>query len=167
MPVYRYALYPGQQFFVKSLHVLVVSDVGLRHRHLSASDTGADVRHAVIVADFGVLVVGVGIAGLSGVPHDVLFAICIVADKGAASRSRNHLIAIERQNAEAAEGAQHFSVKARSETLSRIFHYGNAVLVGNGHDAFAVVGHTVERHRHDGLGIFARLGFSVEDSLLQ
>ena len=39
--------------------------------------------------------------------------------------------------------------------------------VGNGHNAVNLVGHTVERHGHDGLGVLAGLGLAVFDSRLQ
>ena len=49
----------GKQIAIKGLDMVVVIDVLLKDGHLSSPDTGANIAHAVVVADFLVLVIGV------------------------------------------------------------------------------------------------------------
>ena len=62
----------GKELFVEGLDVFVVGDVVIKDGHLATADTGAYVGHAVVVAYGGVLILRIGVAGLSGVPHDCL-----------------------------------------------------------------------------------------------
>ena len=120
----------------------------VEHRHLSAADTGADVRHAVVVTDGRVLVVGVSIAGLSGIPHHLVGVLCAAANQGTAARGRNHLVAVERQHAVLSERTEHLSAETRPHAFGCIFHYGNAVFVGNRHDFVNAVRHTTVSYTH-------------------
>ena len=45
------------------------------------------------------LVVGISIAGLGGIPHNRIRILLIAADKGSTARGSNHLIAVERKHA--------------------------------------------------------------------
>ena len=71
-----------QQLMVQLLHVLMVGNMVGEHRHLAAADTSAHIAHAIIVADGRMLIVGIGIACLSCVPHDGLSILCILTDEG-------------------------------------------------------------------------------------
>ena len=124
--------------------------------HLPAAYAGADVRHAVVVADGLVLVVGIALARLRGVPHYLALGLGIGTYQRAAARGRDHLVAVERQHAVAPEGAQHLSAETRAEAPRRHPRPRNAVFVGHLHDAVDAVGHAVERHGHDGLGLAPR-----------
>ena len=66
------------------------------------------------------LVVGISIAGLSGIPHNLIRILLIAADKGSTTRGSNHLIAVERKHAILAKRTQHLTIKARAHTLCRI-----------------------------------------------
>ena len=48
-----------QQFLVELEHMLMMVDMVVHNGHLSATDAGADVAHAVVVSDSLVLVVGI------------------------------------------------------------------------------------------------------------
>ena len=134
--------------------------------HLTATDAGTDIRHTVVVANCLVLVVGIRLAGLGGIPKDFVLQFGIVAHQRTAAGGGNHLVAIEGKHAIASEGAEYLPFIARAEAFCRVFHHGNAVLVGNRHDTVAVVGHTIQCHRDNGFGVFAGRLFAVENRLL-
>ena len=67
------------------------------------------------------LVVGISIAGLGGIPHNLIRILLIAADKGTTARGSNHFIAVERKHAILAKRTQHLTIKARAHTLCRIF----------------------------------------------
>ena len=79
------AVHVLQQLPVQGTHMLVVGDVSVRNRHLAPADTRADVRHAVVVADALVLVVGIGLAGLGRVEHDLVLGRRVGADERTAA----------------------------------------------------------------------------------
>ena len=60
----------GQKLFVERLHMFMVFDVFVRHRHLAATDTGADVRHTIVVSNLFMLIVRIALSSLSGIPHN-------------------------------------------------------------------------------------------------
>ena len=161
------AVHVLQQFPVQGAHVLVMSDVCVRHRHLTPADTRTDVRHAVVVADALVLVVGIRLAGLGRVEHDLVLRRRIGADESTAARGRNHLVAVERQHAVPAERAQHPSVEPGAEALRSILYHRDTVAAGYLHYLINPVGHAVQSHRDDRLGSLARPGDTVLDRLLQ
>ena len=93
--MHTYALHILQQFFIQSLHMLMMSNVRLRHGHLSATDTGTNITHTIIVADCRMLIIRISIACLSSIPHNGIFIFGIPANQSTAARSGNHLIAVE------------------------------------------------------------------------
>ena len=101
----------GQQILVEPANMFVVSDMLVGNGHLPTADSGAYVRHPVIVSDLLVLVIGIGFTGLRGVEHDLLLCLGIRTDQRAAARRGDHLIAIERQNAVFAERPEHTPVE--------------------------------------------------------
>ena len=149
------------------LDVTVVGDVLIEHGHLAATDTCTDVAHAVIETNGGMLVVGIGITGLGGQPHNLVSILGRAADEGSATAGGDHLVAVEGEDSVLAKGAQHLTVEARTHTLGSVLDDRDAIAVGNGHDAVDMVGHAVERHGHDGLGVAAGTGLAVEDGLLE
>ena len=161
-----YARHTSQQLLIHLLHMLVVVDMLIEHGHLSTTDAGADVRHAVVVANGLMLIVRIGLAGLGGQPHDLLPSLLVGADECAAARGGDHLVAVEGEHAVAAEGAQHLSLPAATEAFGGVFDDGDVVFRGDLHDTVDVVGHAIERHGHDGLGLTACLGDAVADGLL-
>ena len=101
----------GQQVLVEPANMFVVGDMLVGNGHLPTADSGAYVRHPVIVSDLLVLVIGIGFTGLRGVEHDLLLSLGIRTDQRAAARRGDHLIAIERQNAVFAERPEHTPVE--------------------------------------------------------
>lgn len=85
--------------------MFVVCDVLFQDGHLSSSDACADVAHAVVVADGGVLVVRVGVTGLGGVPEDFIGLFFASTDEGASAGGGNHLVTVEGEDAVFAECA--------------------------------------------------------------
>ena len=165
--VHRYSLHVLQQFAVELLHVPVVGDMVVDHRHLSAAYAGADVAHAVVVADVLVLVVWIALAGLCGVEEYLVPVLLIVAYQSSPTRRRDHLVAVEGKHAVFAERTEHLPVEARAESLGCVLDHGDAVSAGDLHDAVDSVGHAVEGHGDDGLRGPACLGDAVPDGLLE
>ena len=85
----------SKEFLVEGLDVLVMSDMRIENGHLAAADTSAYIGHTVVVADGSMLIVRICIAGLGGIPHNLVSLFRIAANEGAASGSGNHLVAVE------------------------------------------------------------------------
>ena len=161
LSVHRYPGHVGQQLLIECLHVLVVSKVIPQHRHLSATDAGADIREAVVVSDGGMVVVRIGITRLGGIPHDLRRVRLRATDQRSSARGGDHLISIEREDTKPSEGAQHLTIIAGAHPLSSILHHGDAVLIRYRHDLIDPVGHTIERHGNDRLGVPSGLLLTV------
>ncbi len=71
--------YIFQQFFIKCLNVLVMGNVVIKYRHLSATDTCAYIRHTIIIANGSMLIVRISIACLYSIPHDAIGILPITA----------------------------------------------------------------------------------------
>ena len=113
----------GEQLLVERLNVAVVGDVLGGNGHLPTAHARADVRHAVVVADGLVLVVGIARAPA----WRTTLSRAWPRRRGisrAAARGRDHLVAVERQHAVAAERAQHLSAETRAEALGGILDHG-------------------------------------------
>ena len=147
--------------------MLMMRDVVVHDRHLTTTDTSTDITHAIVVANLLMLIVGIALAILCGVHHNLAPSVFIRRDQGTSARGGNHLIAVETQNAEFAEGTQHLTLIARAEALCGILDDRNLIAIGNLHDAVYLIGHAIESHRYDGLGFLAGLCDSVNDRLLQ
>ena len=139
----------------------------IQHSHLPAADTCTDVRHSVVVSNLLVLVVRITLAVLRGVHHNLAPVLLILGDESAAARSSYHLVAVEREYAILTERTQHLTFVPRAEALGSILHHGDSEPVRNLHDAVGLVRHTIQRHRHDGRRLPARLGDTILDSQLQ
>ena len=147
--------------------MLVMVDMFLYHRHLSATDTCTNITHTIVVANGRMLIVRISITRLRGIPHDGILVLHALTNQGATTRSRNHLVPVETQHTELTESAQYPSVKLRAKALGSILHYRNIVTVGNFHNPFAIVRHTVESHRNNRLWLLSYLGDTVFYRLLQ
>ena len=79
---------------------------GRRGRSSVAPDSGADVRHAVVVADVLVLVVGVGLACLRCIEENAVLGLGVGAYESFLRREGYHLVAVEAEHAVAPEGAE-------------------------------------------------------------
>ena len=147
--------------------MLVVSNMVVKHSHLTTTDTSTHVTHAIVVADSSMLIVRISITSLSSIPHHLVGFILVAANQGATTRRGNHLIAVKRQHTILAKCAKHLTIEARAHALCCIFHHGNAILIGNRHNLIDAVRHTIESHRHNRLRIFSRFLLTVNDSLLK
>ena len=165
--VHTQSFHIGQQLLVHALHVPVMRQMVIHHRHLSASDTCTDVAHAVVVAHRFVLVIGISLACLGGVPHYGVLVLGAGAHECTASAGGYHLVAIETEHAVPAEGAQSAAAETGAETLGSVLDDGDVVLVGHPHDAVYAVRHAVEGHGDDGFGDASGLAYAVEDSLFE
>ena len=147
--------------------MLVMSEVVTQHRHLSATDTGTHIGEAIVVPDGGMVVVGIGITRLGGIPHDFRRICLRAADQCSSARGGDHLISIEGEDAKFPEGSQHLAIKAGAHTLSSILHHGDTVLIRYRHDLIDPVGHTIERYGDDRLRVTPGLLLTVKDRPLQ
>ena len=106
-----HALDAFQQLFVEFLHVLVMGNMVASHSHLPSANAGTDVTHTVIVAYLLVLIVGVALAVLGGVHHNLAPLVFVVGDEGSTTAGGNHLVAVEGEHTILAKGAQHLTVE--------------------------------------------------------
>ena len=163
-----YSGHAGQQFFVQCLHMLVMADMCLQHGHLPAPYAGTDIAHSVVIANCRMLVVGICVPCLCGIPHNLVGIVLgcrsfsPVAYQRSAAGSGNHLVAIEREDAKAARRSQNPAFVARPHTLGSILYDGNAVLVGHCHDTVYPVRHAVQGYGYYGLGIVSCLCLAVQ-----
>ena len=118
----------------------------LEHLHLPAADAGADIAHAVVVAELGVLVPRDRFTRLRSHLQRVLRIRLIPADERAAAGGRDDLVAVERQHAVVPERAAFLPVVHRAERLGRILDEQNAVRITQAADGVELAGHTVEVH---------------------
>ena len=133
----------------------------VKYGHLAAPDTGTDVRETVVVADGLVLVVRICLAGLGGQPHYASAGGVVGDCQGTPARGGDHLVAVERHDTETSECAEYPAVETRAEPLRGVLDDRYAIAVGNLHYAVYAVGHAVERHHHDCLGLAAGDGNAV------
>lgn len=73
----------------------MVRDMLIRHRHLAPTDAGSDVRHAVVIPNLLVLIVGIVLAVLSRVHHYFVPGVLIGCDERAVTVGRNHLVPLK------------------------------------------------------------------------
>ena len=108
------------------------------------------------------LVIGICLARLGCIEHNLFLGLSILAYKSAAARGRNHLVSVERQHAVFAESAEHLPVITRAEPLRSIFDYGNSVLGGNFHYPVYLIWHSIKRDGNDSFRLFACFCYSVD-----
>ena len=118
----------------------------LEHLHLPAADAGADIAHAVVVAELGVLVPRDRLTRLRSHLQRVLRIRLLPADERTAAGGRDDLVAVERQHAVVPERAAFLPVVHRAERLGRILDEQNAVRITQAADGVELAGHTVEVH---------------------
>ena len=156
-----------KQLAIEVVHMPVVRDMLFEHFHLSASDARADVGHTVVVAYLLVLIVGICLTCLGSVEHDFLLALRVRADQRASPGSRNHLVAIEREDAEPSEGAADLSVKTAAEAFGRILDDRDAVLLPHRDYLVNPSRHAIQINRNDRLGLSSGFRDSVVYRLLE
>ena len=130
-------------------------------------DAGRDVGEAVVEAGHEVVVVGTVFAGLGGIEDCAAAGLGVGADESASARSGNHLVAVERQDAEASERRAFAAFVAGAESLGGIFHHGYVIFFGHGEQLVYHGGHTVEVDYDDGLGLASGGGDALVDGAAQ
>ncbi len=145
----------------------VVGDVVVGDGHLSAAYACADVAHAVVVAYCFVLVVGVALACLGGVPEDFAGGFGVTANQCASSRSGYHFVAVEAQHAVPAESAERLPVEAAAEAFGGILDDRNFIFVGHGHDFVDFVWHAVQSHGDYRFRLASGAGDAVGDGSVE
>ena len=102
-----------------------------QHLHLPAPNARADVAHAVVVADFLVLIPRRVLARLRGELQCVLRLILRPAQQHPAARGGDDLIAIEGKSAEVTKGAALLPIVCRTQRLCCVLDQGNIMLAAN------------------------------------
>ena len=138
----------------------------VEHRHLPAANRCADVAHAVVVANLGMLVVGRRITRLGRQKPRLLHPIGAVRQQSAAAGGGDDLIAVEAQNTDVTEAAARLAIKGRSKGLRSVFHHENAVAAGHFGQRIHAGRHAVEVHRNNHLRPLA-LRLQIEDRSLK
>ena len=167
LTVYSHALHIFQQLFIKSLHVLVMCNMVIHHRHLATSNTSANVRHTVVITYFLMLVVWIALAILRSIHHNLPPRILIWSNQRTTTRCSNHLVTIKRKYTILTKRTQHLTIELRSESLSSILYHWNAILISDSHNLVNLVGHAVECYWHNGLWILSRFLLTVDNRFLQ
>ena len=122
------------------------------HLQLAASNSGQHVAHAVVVADFGVLVVGGRLAGLRGQLAGVGNEVPVVGDEHAAAGGGDDLIAVEGVNAGLPQRARRPLLVGGAQCLGCIFDQGDAKLLAGRQDGSDVGALAIEVDQHHGFG---------------
>ena len=145
----------------------MMSDMCIQNSHLTTSDTCTYVWHTVVVTNLCMLVVGISITGLSCMPHHVVGIFPVLADESTTTRSSNHLIAIKWKDTKASKGTENPAVEARAHAFGCILNDWDIVFIGNCHNFFAIIWHTVKSYWDNCFRIFAGLLLTVKNRLLQ
>ena len=156
-----------QQLFIEFLHMFVMSNMLVDDGHLAATDTGTNVTHTVVETNLLMLVVGIALAILGGIHHNLAPLFFVVGNQGTATRSGNHLVAIETQHAIFSKCSQYLTFILRTETFSSILNDWNIVAVSNLHNAIHFIRHTIQSYGYNGFRFTACLGNSILDCFLQ
>ena len=139
----------------------------IEHLHLTTTNTCTHVTHTVVVTDFRMLIIRVRIARLSSVPHNIVCILLVTANQRTTTRSRNHLVAVERQHTKTTERTQHLTIEARTQPFGGILNHRNTILVCYRHNSLTVVRHTIECHRNYCLRILTYSRLALNDSFFQ
>ena len=101
------------------------------------------------------------------IEHDFAFSFGIRANQGPTTRGGDHLVAVERKHAVAAERTENVAVESRPKSFCGIFNHGNFVFVGDRHDLIDPVGHAVKSDRNDCLGLFPGFSDTILNGLFE
>lgn len=139
---------------------LFLGDVLLEVRDLAADDAGDDVRHAVVVADFLMLVPRGRLAGL-GAPFADLFRVLLaVREEHAARAARDDLVAVEADAVPAAKRTGLLAFVRGAEGLRRVLEDHGAVALTDGAELVDLARRAVEVRDDDDLDLrIEREGF--------
>ena len=150
---------PGK-YFAAALHPLV------QQAHLAAADARQYVAQPVVVAHFGMLIMGRIVFGLGGEKASFLGQRRVVGNQGPAAAGGQYLVAIEGKHADGTKTAQRLLVEGGPQGFGRVFENGQPILRRDGHDFRELGRHAVEVDQQQGLGLFA-FGKAVHNGFAQ
>ena len=145
----------------------MVGDVRVEDGHLPPPYPGADVAHAVVVADFLVLVIGERLACLRRIEHRFLLGLLVRDYQRAAPGGGNHLVTIETQGSEVSERPAFLPPIFRAEGFGGIFQHGYAIFPGHCQNLVHLRRHPIEVHGDNRLRLPSGLRHPVANRLLQ
>lgn len=137
-----------QAFLVAHVDGLFLGDVLFEVGHLSAYHTSDDVTHAVVVADFFVLVPRGGLAALGAPLAHLLGVVLAVGKEHAAARAGNNLVSVEADGTVVAEVAGLLALVACSEAFGGVFDEKGAPFFADGADFVNPGRGSVEVHEY-------------------
>ena len=145
----------------------MVRYVFIHYCHLTATDSGTNVTHPIIIAYTFMLVVGIGLTGLGSIEHNLFLRLLIRANQSTATAGGYHLVAIERKHTIFAKSSENLPVKLASKAFGGILYDRNIIFICHRHNLVYLVGHPIQSHRNNRFGLSADLVDTVPDSLLQ
>ena len=129
----------------------------VKHSHLPATYTGANVAQTIVVANLFVLIVRKGFARLSREKHHALLCRSVGANKCTAAGGSNHLVAIKTQYAKAAKRPDNLTFIARAQAFGSVFQDRNVVFRSHVHNLADLGRHTIKIYDDDSFGLPAGL----------
>ena len=139
---------PFQAFLVAHVDGLFLGDVLFEVRHLSADHTSNDVAHAVVVADFFVLIPRGGLTALSAPLAHLLGVFLAVGEEHTATRTGDDLVAVKADGAVVAKVAGLLALVACAEAFGGVFDEEGVMLFADGADFVNASRGSVEVHEY-------------------
>ncbi len=159
--------YGSEELGIEGRETSVMGYVLFEDGHLAASYAGADVAHAVVVADVLVLIVGIWLAGLCCVEHRSAARVVVGTYECASARGGDHLVAVEAEYAVETEGAALVAAIGRAESFGGVLDHWDVIASGYVEDAVHVGRHAVEVYGDDGGGLASGHRDAVVDGALE
>ena len=120
---------------------------------LTPDDTGDHIAHAVVIAQFFVLIPGSVLTALGGPLSGLVGGFQVIGQQHTAGRTGDDLIAVEGDDTQIAEGAGLPTLVGCAHGLSSILNEDRAVTVADGTDLIHLAGDTVKVCHHHKLHI--------------
>lgn len=137
-----------QAFLVAHVDGLFLGDVFVEVGHLAADHAGDYVAHAVVVADFFVLIPRGCLAALGAPLADLLGVFPAVGEEHAAAASGDDLVAVEADGAVVAEVAGLLALVGCPEAFGGVFDKEGIVLFADGADFVDLARRSVQMNKH-------------------
>ena len=138
-----------QAILVAFVNGTLLGDVFFQVRHLAADYACNHVAHAVVVADFFVLVPGSGFAALGAPLADFFGVVLAVGKEHAAAGAGDDLVAVKTDGAVVAEVAGLLAFVACAEAFGGVFDKEGVVLFADGADFVNFGGGAVQMNKHN------------------
>src|SRR5690606_23752672 len=121
--------------------------------HLSAPDSCANVRKAVVVANVTVLVMRRSVPCLSGQKHRFFLDRGFGRYECATTRSGYDFVPVKRQNSNVSKSSARLPFVRTSERFGTVLENGHRKLIGNGPDFIYLIRHSVQMNSYDRGGL--------------